>query len=471
MQFPAVITYLLENSSSIFPHFPMGDAENSLQPSKKRAAIKELSRDNPGLDDDENEAELETGSFKKASEEVMASRRIVKVRRSQTTSSTATPSANPFAAIRLVPPTESSIPSTVITSEVESGITSSGKPEDKNDIGEATRKETSDVCKEEMKEPDQISKPSEGDVDESNVVKEKVETPNEADKPESAEEKLADDEKVQVETKEGTVVEKSENDSKKDVEVEKTKNEEQNDAGGEKSEKGAETASFSSFQQLSSGQNAFTGFAGTGFSSTTFSFGGISKEGSSLGFGSESSAGSLFGAKSDQSPFGLNLPTNGSTSLFGNSGSSLVNKSEGTGFPSKEEVTVETGEENEKPVFAADSVLFEYLNGGWKERGKGELKVNVSTTGEGKGRLVMRTKGNYRLILNASLFPEMKLANMDKRGVTFACFNSAADGKGLSTIALKFKDASIVEDFRAAVVEHKGTTTGSLKTPENSPKA
>ncbi|KAL3343675.1 hypothetical protein AABB24_027281 [Solanum stoloniferum] len=447
----------------------MGDAENSLQPSKKRAAIKELSRDNPGLDDDENEAELETGSFKKASEEVMASRRIVKVRRSQTT--TSTPSANPFAAIRLVPPTESSISSDVITSEVKSGITSSGNPEEKNDVGEATGKETSDVCKEEKKEPDQISKPSsEGNVDESNVVNEKVETPDEPDKAESAEKKVADDEKIQVETKEGTVAEKSENDSKKDVEVGETKNEEQ-DAGGEKSEKGTETASFSSFQQLSSGQNAFTGFAGTGFSSTTFSFGGISKEGSSLGFGSESGAGSLFGAKSDQSPFGLNLPTNGSTSLFGNSGSSLVNKSEGTGFPSKEEVTVETGEENEKPVFTADSVLFEYLNGGWKERGKGELKVNVSTTGEGKGRLVMRSKGNYRLILNASLFPEMKLANMDKKGVTFACLNSAADGKGLSTIALKFKDASTVDEFRAAVVEHKGTTTGSLKTPENSPKA
>ncbi|KAG5619091.1 hypothetical protein H5410_018915 [Solanum commersonii] len=447
----------------------MGDAENSLQPSKKRAAIKELSRDNPGLDDDENEAELETGSFKKASEEVMASRRIVKVRRSQTT--TSTPSANPFAAIRLVPPTESSISSDVITSEVKSGITSSGNPEEKNDVGEATGKEPSDVCKEEKKEPDKISKPSsEGNVDESNVVNEKVESPDEPDKAESAEKKVADDEKIQVETKEGTVVEKSENDSKKDVEVGKTKNEEQ-DAGGEKSEKGTETASFSSFQQLSSGQNAFTGFAGTGFSSTTFSFGGISKEGSSLGFGSESSAGSLFGAKSDQSPFGLNLPTNGSTSLFGNSGSSLVNKSEGTGFPSKEEVTVETGEENEKLVFTADSVLFEYLNGGWKERGKGELKVNVSITGEGKGRLVMRSKGNYRLILNANLFPEMKLANMDKKGVTFACLNSAADGKGLSTIALKFKDASIVEEFQAAVVEHKGTTTGSLKTPENSPKA
>lgn len=450
----------------------MGDTENSLQPSKKRAAIKELSRDNPGLDDDENASKQETGSFKKASEEVMASRRIVKVRRSQTTTSTTTPSTNPFAAICLVPPTESSVPSAVITSEVESGITSSGKQEEKNGVGEPIRKETCDVNKEEKKEPDQISKPSEGNVDETNVVEEKYETPNEADKPESDEKKVADDEKIQVETKEGTVVEKSENDSKKDVEVEKTENGEQNDAGGEKSGKGTETASFSSFQQLSSSQNAFTGFAGTGFSSTTFSFGAISKEGSPLGFGSESGAGSLFGAKSEQSPFGLNLPTNGNTSLFGNSGSSIVSKGEGTGFPSKEEVTVETGEENEKPVFTADSVLFEYLDGGWKERGKGELKVNVSTTGAGKGRLVMRAKGNYRLILNASLYPEMKLANMDKRGVTFACLNSAGEGKGgLSTIALKFKDASIVEEFRAAVVEHKGTTTGSLKTPENSPKA
>ncbi|KAM3380244.1 nuclear pore complex protein NUP50A [Capsicum galapagoense] len=449
----------------------MGDAENSLQPSKKRAAVKELSRDNPGLDDDET-AEQETGSFKKASEEVMASRRIVKVRRSQTTTSTTTPSANPFAAIRLVPPTESSVSSAVITSEGESEITSSGKPEAKNDVAEENRKETSDVNKEEKKEPDQVSKASEGNVDESNVVKENVETANEPDKPESAEKKVADDEKTQVETKEGTVVEKSENDSKTDVEVEKTENEQQNDAGGEKSEKGTETGSFSSFQQLSSTQNAFTGFAGTGFSGTTFSFGAISKEGSPLGFGSESGAGSLFGAKSDQSPFGLNLPTNGNTSLFGNSGSSIVSKGEGSGFPSKEEVTVETGEENEKPVFTADSVLFEYLDGGWKERGKGELKVNVSTTGAGKSRLIMRSKGNYRLILNASLYPEMKLANMDKRGITFACLNSAGDGKGgLSTFALKFKDASTVEEFRAAVVEHKGTTSGSLKTPENSPEA
>lgn len=59
---------------------------------------------------------------------------------------------------------------------------------------------------------------------------------------------------------------------------------------------------------------------------------------------------------------------------------------------------------------------------------------------------------------------------MDKRGITFACMNSASEGKDtLSTFALKFKDASIVEEFREAVSEYKGKTAAVLKTPENSP--
>ncbi|GAA0186436.1 scaffold/adaptor protein [Lithospermum erythrorhizon] len=161
----------------------------------------------------------------------------------------------------------------------------------------------------------------------------------------------------------------------------------------------------------------------------------------------------------------------------------LVN-SVGIGFPTKQELSIETGEENEKAVFAADSVLFEFIGGSWKERGKGELKVNVSSIETGKAKLVMRSKGNYRLILNASLYAGMKLTNMEKKGVTFACINSASEGKdGLSTYAVKFKDPSIVEEFKVAVTGHiveefkvavtghKGQTAVSLRTPENSPKA
>lgn len=83
----------------------MGGSEDSLQPSKKRAAGRELNRDRPELDDEEEDNSEVGGSFKKASEEVLATRRIVKVRRNQTASA---PASNPFAGIRLVPPTADS---------------------------------------------------------------------------------------------------------------------------------------------------------------------------------------------------------------------------------------------------------------------------------------------------------------------------------------------------------------------------
>ncbi|KAJ7962960.1 Nuclear pore complex protein NUP50A [Quillaja saponaria] len=249
---------------------------------------------------------------------------------------------------------------------------------------------------------------------------------------------------------------KTETDNEQTKDGDKTENLDNEENKVATEEQTAEGGPLKSFQQLSSSQNAFTGLSGSGFSF-----------GTSLGNGSSS----IFGLKSDK-PFGLTLPTNGNSSIFVASGASTVSKSEGSGLPTMQEVAVETGEENETVVFTADSVLFEYVDGGWKERGKGELKVNVTATGTDRARLLMRARGNYRLILNASLYPDMKLTNMDKKGVTFACVNSASEGKdGLSTFALKFKDNSIMEEFRATVVAHKDKTSTAQKTPENSPEA
>ncbi|GFZ04143.1 NUP50 (Nucleoporin 50 kDa) protein [Actinidia rufa] len=368
----------------------MGDKEDTLPTSKKRAAGRELSRDNPGLDDEEEAIEQEAPSA---------------------------PSSNPFAGIRLVPSTDSN-----------------------SAASEATSKETE-------KKADEAGAKSVANEKKPDAV-------NEESKPELSDEKATEEDKT-------------ENEDNKDTEGATAENKDKNVNGNENIEKGAETAPLSSFRQLSSSQNAFTGLSGTGFSSSTFSFGSIQKD--------ESSSGSFSGLKNDQPSypsFGFSLSSNGNSSLFSTSGASIGAKSEGSGFPSMQEVPVETGEENEKAVFTADSVLFEYAEGGWKERGKGELKVNVSANGAGKARLVMRAKGNYRLILNASLYQDMKLTNMEKRGITFACMNSTGEGKdGLSTFALKFKDSSIVEEFRATVTEHKGNTAVVLKTPDNSPKA
>ncbi|XP_022845575.1 nuclear pore complex protein NUP50A-like [Olea europaea var. sylvestris] len=448
----------------------MGDEENNFQPSKKRAAGVQLSRDNPGLDDD-GTSEPETGSFKKASDEVLASRRIVKVRRHQTSTpsvptSAPAPSSNPFAAIHLVP-----LPGSATSEKVEeSGVARKEIEQiDKNDnqfknkVDEPKDESTVEDAKTDIK--DENAKQSESEVEESKAELNagkggETDDVSEPKKSNSADEKAEEGEKSTVKAKKPTENVVTEKEVGKDAEAEKT---EENGSGDKNIGRGAESSPFGSFQQLSSSQNAFTGLTGTGFSSSTFSFGSIPKDGSPPGSGSN------FGLKNDLLSFGFGASGNGSSSIFGTSGPN-INNSGGNAFSSMQEVPVETGEENEKVVFTADSVLFEFIDEVWKERGKGELKVNVSTTGIRKARLIMRARGNYRLILNAGLFPDMKLTNMDKKGITFACVNTVGEGKdGLSTFALKFKDASIVEEFRAAVTEHRGNTVVPLKTPENSP--
>ncbi|KAF9685223.1 hypothetical protein SADUNF_Sadunf03G0032500 [Salix dunnii] len=484
----------------------MRDAENALPSSKKRAAISKISRDNPGLNDDDS-VEQETGTFKKASDEVLASRKIVKVCRSQTTS---TPSSNPFAGIRLVPPTEPIAAPAVATIEVVSArqqLSEEGKSDTCEEVekGKGEKSELSEseidkpvaevaTCKE-TAEDKQKSKVSEGKTDEpvvetavdkvsledkekavdkpvteiSNDKEKSEESDGKNDEAENAIEKESSEDKgINSTVNEATEL-KVDNEKPAEDETEK-ENEGGNDTENQDKDNGsgivypsAEGVPLNSFQQLSSSQNAFTGLVGTGFSTNTFTFGSVPKDGSVLGSGS----GSLFGQKNEQPSFGFGLSNNGTSSL-----SSIVSKTEGSGFPCMQEVPVETGEENERVVFSADSVLFEFLDGGWKERGKGELKVNVSAAGAERARLLMRARGNLRLILNASLYPDMKLTNMDKRGITFACMNSTGEGKdSLSTFALKFKDGSIVKEFCASVTAHKDKAPAAKKTTENSPKA
>ncbi|KAK1265028.1 hypothetical protein QJS04_geneDACA021310 [Acorus gramineus] len=481
----------------------MGDSECAIPPSKKRVAGRELSRDDPGLDDDDDAPEQELETFKKASEEVMATRRIVKVRRNQPSS---TPSSNPFAAIRLVPPAESD-GKTMSSTSLPHPVGDKAVLEEEGDAvmekvveGEGTRDgavlDEPNETKVTNKEMENVTDISAGNFakEEKNDVKESVESeemnkPKDTEKEDTAGEETKETAKPEEEGKTTTAGEGAE-DASEDKEAAKPEEGEKTTKGGEEAEdaskeeessksedvnvissaKTSTAGPFSLFQQLSSGQNAFTGFAGTGFSSSSFSFGMAPKESSPFGVGS----GSLFDLKSETKSFpsfGAGNSTNGgSMNLFGTT-TSDANKAGGSVIAPLEG-PIETGEENEKCVFNADAVLFEFIDGGWKERGKGELKVNVSTLDAGKSRLVMRARGNYRLILNASLYPDMSLTNMDKRGITFACINSAGEGKGeLVTFALKFKDSSFVEEFRGVVTSHKGEKTSAFKTPENSPKA
>ncbi|KAK9141894.1 hypothetical protein Syun_011294 [Stephania yunnanensis] len=343
----------------------MGDAESH---SKKRAAGREISRDNPGLDDDDDAPEQEPGTFKKASDEVLANRRIVKVRRNQTP---AAPSSNPFANISLVPPPNLNSKVVQATDEVQP-VAEKPPNEEAKETHEAKRGEKN-LDETESKEKDELEAESAENTEKKESANKGIST-TVADQVEPVGDgesrKVLEDEK-----------------SGKTVGDEEAAEKGKKDDGHEDAAPSGGTAPLSSFGQLSSSQNAFTGFVGTGFSGSSFSFGTSPKEGDTPGAGS----GSIFGLKSDNSSafptFSFGTSSNGSSSLFGASGTSDATKGENVSFPPKQEVSVETGEENEKSVFAADAMLFEYVSGGWKERGKGEIKVNVTTADAEKGRL------------------------------------------------------------------------------------
>ncbi|KAJ6833753.1 nuclear pore complex protein NUP50B-like [Iris pallida] len=464
----------------------MGDAESALPPSKKRGAGIQLTKDNPEADDDASE--VETGTFKRASDEVLATRKIVKVRRTQPTS---VPSSNPFAAIRLAPPSASGAKATSSFVKLDAVDktgpkerdstnekigrcegTGSGTVVDGTNGTENSNRKLGDTTGAVSEVNDRVNNDAVEAVTKQVEVEKEAENGQEkSDVQDGREETKGEKEEIEaIGAVEKAVLEKTEGAigaSEKVVGEEIEKKTLEND----KNDAAKPLAPVSSFQQLSSSQNAFIGIAGTGFGSSSFSFGPIVKEGPAFG----SSSGSIFGFKSETQSFpsfGSGSASNGSFSFHLSGTSAHATKSGAKSLPSMQEVPVETGEENERAIFTADAVLYEYLDGGWKERGKGELKVNTQISDAQKARLVMRARGNYRLILNASIYPEMNLTNMDKKGVTFACINSAGDSVGeLATFALKFKDSSFVEEFRGVVTAHKGLKDNVLKTPENSPKA
>uniref|UniRef100_A0A7S1T254 RanBD1 domain-containing protein n=1 Tax=Tetraselmis chuii TaxID=63592 RepID=A0A7S1T254_9CHLO len=126
-----------------------------------------------------------------------------------------------------------------------------------------------------------------------------------------------------------------------------------------------------------------------------------------------------------------------------------------------------TGEEEEAKGFAAEATLYEFDdNKTWKERGKGEMRVNLAASGQ--ARFVMRQRGNLRLLMNANLWSGINIAIMDGgKGVTFAVVNAAAGveeeegGKPkeaetkLGTYAVRFKSKDHVSEFMAVVEANK----------------
>ena len=139
-------------------------------------------------------------------------------------------------------------------------------------------------------------------------------------------------------------------------------------------------------------------------------------------FGASSNSATIFGGAA---PAAAPAPAAAVPSVFGNAaaatGASLFGGAAPAGrvdLPAP--LATATGEEKERTLFSADGVLFEWdAAGRWRERGRGEVRVNVDNS-TGQCRVVMRQKGNLRLLLNGNLWPQMQITRLEGGAVSAA---------------------------------------------------
>lgn len=74
-----------------------------------------------------------------------------------------------------------------------------------------------------------------------------------------------------------------------------------------------------------------------------------------------------------------------------------------------EEVQTFTGEEDEKNILDVNCKLFTFVASNWEERGPGSLRVNDPKNVTKNSRVVFRTRGNLRVLLNTKVCRKLSI--------------------------------------------------------------
>ncbi|XP_077470780.1 ran-binding protein 3b isoform X1 [Stigmatopora argus] len=121
-----------------------------------------------------------------------------------------------------------------------------------------------------------------------------------------------------------------------------------------------------------------------------------------------------------------------------------------------EKVDVKTGEESESNVLQMQCKLyvFEKTAQSWIERGRGLLRLNdMASTDDGtlQSRLVMRTQGSLRLILNTKLWAQMQVDKASDKSVRVTATDTEDQGVKVFLISGSSKDVGQL----AAALHHR----------------
>lgn len=98
-----------------------------------------------------------------------------------------------------------------------------------------------------------------------------------------------------------------------------------------------------------------------------------------------------------------------------------------------DEVQVKTGEEDETNIISISCklFLFDKITSSWQERGRGTLRLNDFEIDENHigSRLVFRTAGSLRVILNTKIWAEMTIDKASEKSIRFTALDSNGEIK------------------------------------------
>ncbi|KAF5304638.1 hypothetical protein FQR65_LT07920 [Abscondita terminalis] len=125
-------------------------------------------------------------------------------------------------------------------------------------------------------------------------------------------------------------------------------------------------------------------------------------------------------------------------------------------IPLPDEVSVNTGEENENILFSNQAKLFRFITNEWKERGVGVLKI-LQDKDTNKVRVLMRRDQVHKICANHFLTKDMNVSKMrgNNLAVVWAANDFADQQSILETFCAKFKTEDIANDFLNVIEQCK----------------
>lgn len=122
-------------------------------------------------------------------------------------------------------------------------------------------------------------------------------------------------------------------------------------------------------------------------------------------------------------------------------------------IPLPPKVDVITGEENEKVLFQHRAKLFRFLDGEWKERGLGDIKILYDEQNS-RYRLLMRREQILKVCLNTPIHEKFEFqpgSNPAGNTLSFGCCDFSDEVGKAEVFALKFKAKETADHFKVEV--------------------